>query len=229
MVRQPPLAERLMLAGPAGALETLIETPAGAAAAEEARAVAVVCHPHPLFGGTLDNKVVHALARALRESGLHVLRFNFRGAGGSDGAHDAGAGEVDDARAALDRLVELAGPAAGAPGGLLVAGYSFGSFVGLTAALADARVGARLAVAPPVNFYDYSRIAADERPLAVIFAAADEVVPAALVERWIASCRRPPRVTVVHGTGHMFHGKVHAVRAATADFVAALSPAAPGC
>jgi uncharacterized protein len=212
------------LSGPAGRLVARHDPPESPPPARGPLA-AVVCHPHPLYGGTLENKVVHGVARALREAGLHVLRFNFRGAGGSDGRHDAGAGELDDARAALERVLELAGPAAAGPGRLLVAGYSFGSWVGLSAALDDARVGARLAVAPPVNFYDFSRIAADERPLAVIYAAADELVPAALVERWLASCRRPPQVTVVHGTGHQFHGQVQAVRAAVGAFAADLSRA----
>jgi len=212
------------LRGPAGRLVARHDPPEAPPPARGPLA-AVVCHPHPLFGGTLENKVVHAVARALREGGLHVLRFNFRGAGGSEGRHDGGAGEVDDARAALERVVELAGPAADAPGRLLMAGYSFGSFVGLTAALSDARVGARLAVASPVNFYDYARIAADERPLAVIYAPGDEIVPAALVERWIAGCARPPRVFAVKGTGHEFHGQVHGVRDAAAAFLADLSRA----
>jgi uncharacterized protein len=214
------------LRGPAGPLVAVHDPPQAAPPAYGPLA-ALVCHPHPVYGGTLQNKVVHAVARALCEGGLHVLRFNFRGAGGSAGAHDAGRGERDDARAALERLVELAGPAAGEAGRLLVAGYSFGSWVGLSAALGDARVGARLAVAPPVNHYDFAPVAADGRPLAVIYAAGDELVPAALVEAWIASCRPPPRVTAVHGTGHLFHGKVHEVRAAAAGFLAALSRGAP--
>ena len=214
------------LRGPAGALVARHDPPEAPPPAAGPLA-AVVCHPHPLYGGTLENKVVHGVARALREGGLHVLRFNFRGTAGSEGRHDGGAGEVDDARAAFARVIELAGPAAAQPGRLLVAGYSFGSFVGLTAALDDPRVGARLAVAPPVNFYDYSRIAADERPLAVIYAPGDEIVPAAVVERWVASCRRPPRVTAIHGAGHEMHGQVHALRDAVAAWLTDLSRA-PG-
>jgi alpha/beta superfamily hydrolase len=216
------------LRGPAGVLVARHDPPAAPAPVRGPLA-AVICHPHPLYGGTLQNKVVHGLMRAVTGAGLHALRFNFRGSGGSEGRHEAGGGEVGDVAAALDRVIELAGPAAGAEGRLLVAGYSFGSFVGLTAALDDPRVGARLAVAPPVNFYDYARIAADERPLAVIYAPGDEIVPAALVERWIASCRRPPAVTALHGTGHMFHGQVHGVRDAAAAFLAALSRQEAGC
>jgi alpha/beta superfamily hydrolase len=212
----------VLLRGPEGRLVAQHDPPAAPPPAAGPLA-AVICHPHPLYGGTLENKVVHGLMRAATGAGLHALRFNFRGAGGSEGRHDAGAGEVEDVRAALDRLVELAGPQAGAPGRLLAAGYSFGSYVALTAALDDPRVGARLAVAPPVNHYDFSRIAADGRPLAVIYAPGDELVPAELVERWIATCRPAPMVAAVHGTGHMFHGQVHSVRDAAARFLAALS------
>jgi len=216
------------LHGPAGRLVARHDPPAAPPPAHGPLA-AVICHPHPLYGGTLENKVVHGLMRAVTGAGLHALRFNFRGAGGSEGVHEAATGEVGDVRAALQRLVELAGPVAGAPGRLLVAGYSWGGFVGLTAALDDARVGARLLVAPPVNHYDFSRIAADARPLAVIYAAADELVPADLVERWIATCRPAPSVAVVHGTGHMFHGKVHELRDAATAWLAALSRAPVGC
>src|SRR5690349_388187 len=119
----------VQLRGPAGLLVARHDPPA-APPPGAGPIAAVVCHPHPLFGGTLENKVVHSLARAASEAGLHVLRFNFRGAGGSEGRHDEGAGEVDDVRAAFDRVVELAGPGSGEPGRLLVAGYSFGSFAG---------------------------------------------------------------------------------------------------
>ena len=110
--------ESLMLAGPAGALEAMLEEP------EEtpARALALVCHPHPLFGGTMHNKVVYRLARGLRRSGAAVLRFNFRGVGASQGEHDHGVGEADDARIALDWL------RARFPGvPYVLAGFSFGS------------------------------------------------------------------------------------------------------
>ena len=187
-------------------------------------AAAVVCHPHPLFGGTLDNKVVHALARALRESGLHVLRFNFRGSGGSEGRHDAGEGERDDVRAALERVAELAGLPEAAPGRMLVAGYSFGAWVGLTVALRDARVGARIAVAPPVNHYDFKAIGSGGPPLLVAYARDDELVPAALVERFIAGCDPPPRTVAFPAGGHMFHGQAAQLRETVKSWIASLGP-----
>lgn len=200
------------------------EPPLGEPPAGGLRA-AVVCHPHPLYGGTLDNKVVHGLARALSEHGLHVLRFNFRGAGGSEGRHDAGRGERTDVRAALDRVVALAG-LDGQPGAaesrLLVAGYSFGAFVGLSVALDDPRVAARIAVAPPVNHYDFSAIAAARQPLLVALARDDELVPAALVERFIASCASPPRVVEVPAGGHMFHGQIGLLRKSVGEWLSSL-------
>jgi len=186
---------------------------------------AVVCHPHPLFGGTLDNKVVHGLARALRDSGLHVLRFNFRGAGGSEGRHDEGRAERQDVRAAIDRVAQLAGlgeTGAGAEGRLVVAGYSFGSWVGLGTALDDPRAAALIAVAPPVDRYDYRAIAASSKPLLVVYARDDELVPAALVERFIASCAVPPATLALPGGGHMLHGQIAALREAAGRWLAGL-------
>jgi len=204
--------QELALRSPAGVLRALHDTPAVPWPGRGPRA-AVVCHPHPQYGGTMDNKVVFTVARSLVERGVHVLRFNFRGAGGSEGVHDAGRGEVDDARAAIDLAATLAGDA-GATGGLLVAGFSFGAYVGLSAARDDARVGALLAIAPPVNHYDFTAIAAGSRPLTVVYSDADELVPAREVAAFVASCARPPRVVRVHGSGHLFHGHLGAIRAA---------------
>jgi hypothetical protein len=168
----------------------------------------VVCHPHPLHGGTKETKVVHSLAKAFAAAGLHVVRFDFRGAGDSEGTHDDGRGERDDVRAALDACHELSG------GPLLVAGFSFGSWVGLDTALDDPRVLGLLAVAPPVNHYDYGRVAGTGLPLAVVYAVEDELVPALQVEAWLATCRRPPLVTSVTGCGHLFHGRLRSLREA---------------
>ncbi|HYM26941.1 MAG TPA: alpha/beta fold hydrolase, partial [Steroidobacteraceae bacterium] len=128
-MRKPPLAERLMLTGPAGPLETLVETPAGAGAAQQPRAVAVVCHPHPLFGGTLENKVVWTVARAFEQLGAAAIRFNFRGVGRSAGAYDDGRGETEDLGAVL---AYARGRWPQAP--LWLGGFSFGAVVALRAA-----------------------------------------------------------------------------------------------
>ena len=129
----------LTLDGPAGRLEALLK-----AGAENATYAAVVCHPHPLFGGTLHNKVVFHTMKALNSFGFPVLRFNFRGTGLSQGEHDHGNGEVDDVRAALDWLdAEYHLP-------VVFAGFSFGAAVGLRAACADVRVRAVIGVGTPV-------------------------------------------------------------------------------
>jgi alpha/beta superfamily hydrolase len=169
----------------------------------------------------MDNKVTFTVAKALREAGLHVVRFNFRGFGGSDGVHDDGIGEQDDVRAAIDAAASFVED--GAP--LLVAGFSFGSWVGTTVGLADDRVTALMAIAPPVMKYDYAPLAATDKDLAVIYARDDELVPVADVERWLASCARPPRITPVVGATHLFHGKLKPIFAATTSFVAALAEA----
>ena len=115
--------ERTSVAGPAGALECAIDAPAGAV-----RGVAVVCHPHPQFGGTMDNKVVQTIARAALQSGFRTVRFNFRGIGASQGGWDDGVGEIDDAMAVIDAHRER-------NTSLLLAGFSFGGYVAAQAAM----------------------------------------------------------------------------------------------
>ena len=142
MSTRRPAAEALTISGPAGALETLLEVPAAGA---PVGGFAVVCHPHPLHGGTMQNKVVHTLARALQEAGIATLRFNFRGVGASAGSYDEGRGEIEDA------LAVIAYGRARWPGAALtLAGFSFGAQVALLAAPSSAP--ARLiTVAPPVE------------------------------------------------------------------------------
>jgi len=210
--------------GPAGSLDGLYDPPEGEAPASGPVA-AVVCHPHPLAGGTMDNKVVHATARVLRERGMAVMRFDFRGVGSSQGVHDGGPGECDDLRAAI---AELTSRASGdtreiGAGGLLLAGFSFGSWIAAQVAEEDERAGAVLAIAPPVNHYDYAVLAAARRPLSVIYARDDELVPAAAVEAWLATCAGRPRIVPVVGAGHLFHGKLGPLREGVGGFVDALA------
>lgn len=161
-----PALVPLDLRGPAGRLEAVLKMPAG-----PARAAAVVAHPHPLYGGTLHNRVVYATARRLEARGAAVLRFNFRGVGASMGRHDQGRGERQDMTAAL---AEVRRRLPGVP--LLAAGYSFGCYVALAAG-ADGSADALLGLAPPVGYYDFSFLDASSLPLAIISGEEDPLSP----------------------------------------------------
>jgi len=213
----------LKLKSDAGQLAAIHDPPRSSLAERNPRA-AIVCHPHPLHGGNMDNKVVYTLAKTLAEEGLHVVRFNFRGVGDSEGRHDAGLGERGDARAAMDYA---AGLVDGGPRCLLVAGFSFGSWVGLNAALGDERVAGMLAVAPPVNLYDYSAIAMADEPLSVIYALEDELVSPQAVQDWLAKVERPHLAVAVSEAGHLFHARLAALREGVRSTLGALHEGSP--
>jgi uncharacterized protein len=185
---------RQSVAGPAGAIACAIDAPPHAA-----RGVAVVCHPHPQFGGTLDNKVVQTLARAFVALGWRSVRFNFRGVGGSAGAWDDGVGEIDDALAVI--------AAVRAPGeALLLAGFSFGAYVASQAAarLADDAKPSRLVlVGPSTEKQQMANVPADT---VVIHGETDEVVPLTATLAWARPQSLP--VIVFPGVGHFFHGQL---------------------
>lgn len=192
--------QRLTVAGPAGDIACAVDAPAAGVAP---RGVAVVCHPHPQHGGTMDNKVVMTLARAFVALGHTSVRFNFRGVGGSQGAWDEGRGEVDDALAVVQAL-----RAAGRP--LWLAGFSFGGYVASQAAtrLAPEAAAERLVLVGP---------AASRFPLApvpagtlVVHGELDEVVPLAAVFDWARPQALP--VTVLPGAGHFFHGQLSVLK-----------------
>jgi alpha/beta superfamily hydrolase len=190
--------QRLEIAGPAGALACAQDEPHGAPSA-----LLVVCHPHPLHGGTMDNKVVQTIARAGLQLGWRVLRFNFRGVGGSAGAWDEGRGEVDDA------LAVITAGRAGAPSlPLMLAGFSFGGYVAAAAAARLAEAPQRLAlVAPSTQKQTVPPVAEPLRSdTVVIHGEDDEVVPLAATLDWARPQGLP--VTVVAGVGHFFHGRL---------------------
>jgi len=201
-----PALERLRLAGPAGSIEAVVETPAGF---DGARA-ALVCHPHPLYGGTMDNKVVTTCARALQEARLATVRFNFRGVGASEGAFDDGRGETEDAAAVADWLAGR-WPAAS----LTIAGFSFGAYVAYR--LAAMRPVERLiTIAPPVRRFNF---AFDAHPApsihwTLIQGDKDEVVDPVAVLEWARAASPPPRILVLEGAEHFFHGRLADLRAA---------------
>jgi alpha/beta superfamily hydrolase len=201
---QPPPRERLAIAGPVGGLEALVETPADFDGAE----FAVVCHPHPLYGGTMDNKVVHMTARALQELGFATVRFNFRGVGASAGAFDDGRGETDDALTVVDWALGRWPQAA-----LTVAGFSFGAFVAFQ--VAGRRPARRLyTIAPPVRRFDFAAQPAPQVPWTVIQGDHDELVDYREVLEWTRRIEPAPTVVLIEGAEHFFHGRLNELRAA---------------
>ena len=162
--------------------------------------VAVVCHPHPLHGGTLTNKVVHMVAKAFAELGVETLRFNFRGVGGSSGVFDHGTGEIGDLQAAVDWL-RARHPAAP----LWLAGFSFGAFVALSAQ-AQTKAARLLLVAPPVAMFDFPVESGVTIPWLVIQGSADEIVDPAQVSEWVQKQVNAPEYHCLENAGHFFHG-----------------------
>jgi hypothetical protein len=208
----------LFLDGPAGRLEALLN--AGAAHASHA---AVVCHPHPLFGGTLHNKVVFHTMKALNGFGFPVLRFNFRGTGLSQGEHDQGSGEVDDVRTALNWLdSEYHLP-------LVFAGFSFGAAVGLRAACADARVRAVIGVGTPVGpvvaesevprVYTFEFLEDCAKPKLFVSGARDQFGPRDKLEALVASAPEPKKLVMIEGADHFFEGRLRELREAIEAWV----------
>lgn len=197
---------RLVLAGPAGALDAALDEPTAAPTG-----LAVICHPHPLHGGTMDNKVVQTLARAALQCGWRCLRFNFRGVGASAGAWDEGRGEVDDALAAVAAARATDGAAA-LP--LALAGFSFGGFVAAAAAvrLAPEARPQRLALIAPSTRKQAVPVLPEElrAETLVVHGEADEVVPLAATLDWARPQALP--VTVIPGGGHFFHGQLALLR-----------------
>jgi alpha/beta superfamily hydrolase len=200
--------ERLSIGGPAGPIEAVIEDPKVPTAS-----YAVVCHPHPLYGGTMENKVVTTLARALQETGMATLRFNFRGVGASAGVFDEGKGETADA-AAVASYGALRWPGRQ----LVLAGFSFGSFVALRLALE--RDTARLiTIAPPVDRFDFSELTPPRCPWLVVQGDSDEVVEPHSVYTWAEALKPQPRLVVMPGVGHFFHGHLPQLRDAVIEAI----------
>jgi alpha/beta superfamily hydrolase len=194
------------VAGPGGRLEVLAEVPAG-----PPRALAVVCHPHPLHGGTLNNKVVHQLARAFRELHAVSVRFNFRGVGASEGDFDEGRGELQDLYSVVAWARERW---PGLP--LWLGGFSFGGFIALQAA-ASLQPVALVTVAPAVTWFGESRCDCAVQDWLVIQGSEDEVVPAGAVRAFIENLDPPPSLALLEGAGHFFHGRLNDLRQVVLD------------
>jgi alpha/beta superfamily hydrolase len=204
-----PDAKPLVIAGPAGDLEALLEIPQGASARE----YAVVCHPHPLHGGSLQNKVVHTLARAFHEVGVPTLRFNFRGVGASAGSFDHGRGETEDALAVIEWGAQRWPGAA-----LSLAGFSFGALVALRAAQRVPPIRL-ICVAPPVARPEATAVASPSCPWLIIQGDADEIVDHRQVAAFAARTSPAPTLRVLAGVDHFFHGRLRELQATVVDFM----------
>ena len=206
----------IVLEGPAGRIEAAVELPKPD---DARRAVAVIGHPHPPDGGTMNNKVVTTIARALAELGIASVRFNFRGVGQSAGEYDAGRGET------LDYLAVAQWLQAQRPNDALwLAGFSFGAWVALRAAR-QLPVQQMVCIAPPVGFRDFTGVPAPPCPWLVVQGEADDVVDPQQVFDWAEKVENPPTLVRMAEAGHFFHGRLVDLRGAIRNGVAKPLPA----
>lgn len=196
--------------GPSGPLEARLDLPAG-----PPRAVAVCGHPHPLHGGTMHTKGLYQTAKGLTRVGVAALRFNFRGVGLSAGSFDAGPGERDDFRAALD-FAEQRFP--GLP--LWAAGMSFGSWIAATVGATDPRVSLVLLVAPAVDRWDFAELKSSPKPTFIIHGEDDELIAAKDVRAFYAALPEPKELTWIEHANHLFEGKTSLVGDAVEELLA---------
>jgi len=220
--QMPPQPHRsLALPGPAGRLEAILWSTSQEGAMAQPPLAAVVCHPHPLFGGTMHNKVVYQTAKTIHRFGLPVVRFNFRGVGSSEGTHDNGTGEKDDVLAVIDFL---AAEYPGAP--LLLAGFSFGSWVGLRAGCEDSRVAEMIGLGLPVGDFDrrgFSYLESCDKPKLLVSGEFDQYGPPsllrAMVEKFPANILQQTQVAIVSGGDHFFQGHLPELDRAIAQWL----------
>lgn len=205
MVRKK--AQVNLIDGPAGKLEVAMQPADEEGVFHGEGYCALICHPHPLHGGTMDNKVVTTLARVYTDLGIPALRFNFRGVGASEGEHDEGVGEVDD----LMAVAAWAEVNVGARRPLL-AGFSFGSSVAGNGALRLADTAHLTLVAPPVGRYRFADTRTFPCPLCVVMGDRDELVDPGEVYAWADSLEPPPARLVLPEAGHFFHGQLVPLR-----------------
>jgi uncharacterized protein len=209
-------SRNFFLAGPVGRLEAILWTPTRSGMPALA---AVLCHPHPLFGGTLHNKVVYQAAKSLDALGIPVLRFNFRGAGLSAGKHDRGSGEGEDVQAAIDFL---ATEFPNVP--LLVGGFSFGSWVALRVGCADPRVQELVGLGIPVNSSDFSYLANCNKPKLIVQGTNDEYGGWEKVEPVVAHAAGDTRLVFVQGADHFFAGHLEQLDQAITEWLVEKHP-----
>jgi len=177
---------------------------------------AILCHPHPLYGGDMHNNVIGALQKALAEKGFSTLRFNFRGVGGSGGSYADGIGEEGDVRGAVQFVSEKE------DGPLFLVGYSFGAAVGTKAVAADERVRALVCISPPIAMYDFSFLRDYERPTLLVAGDGDFVCPITLLEELVSSLPQPRSIHIVPGADHFWWGREGRLADYVIDFLQGL-------
>ncbi len=191
-----------MIDGPVGKLELVIESGAETGSLAGQGYYAVVCHPHPLFGGEMNNKVVTTVARIYRELGVSIARFNFRGVGRSEGEHDNARGEVDDLQAVVTWVQQHTSGTR-----LLLAGYSFGSVVAAAGSLLM-NPEHLILVAPPVEKYTYAPDGQFTCPVALALGEDDDLVDAQNAKAWAEQLTSPVEIFLIAGASHFFHGQL---------------------
>ena len=207
----PKPTQRITIAGPVGDLEALLDEPANT---DSPAAVAVICHPHPLHGGTMTNKVVHVLAKAFVDVGVPAVRFNYRGVGASAGKFDEGNGETQDALAVLDWTIQR-WPSAQ----LWLGGFSFGGGVAIRAAgVRMNRIARVVTVAPAIRLVPVDASNLPTCPWLIVQGGNDELVNADDIRQWAAALRVTPRLTVLSEAEHFFHGRLNDLRQAEVDW-----------
>jgi alpha/beta superfamily hydrolase len=201
-------AGNLFVPSPQGRLEAILKTPRG-----PLRGAALVLHPHPLFGGTMHNKVVFRAASALNDAGLLALRINFRGVGQSTGEHDEGRGERDDVRAGLDYLAENYPDQE-----ITLCGFSFGARVGLEVGIGDHRVRQLISIGTPVDKYDFSFLAECRKPILFVQGDRDEFGDVERLRELVVEIKGPVELKIIKGAGHFFDDQLDELKAAITEW-----------
>src|SRR5436853_727913 len=202
-------AGNLFVAEPHGRLEAIVKEPR----TESVKGVALVLHPHPLFGGTMHNKVVFRAASALNDAGLIALRLNFRGVGQSTGEHDEGRGEREDARAGLDYLAENYPSQK-----ITLCGFSFGARVGLEVGMMDDRVTRMISIGTPVDKYDFSFLEDAQKPMLFVQGDHDEYGNVERLDELVTKIKAPAELKIIKGAGHFFDDHLDELKVTITDW-----------
>lgn len=213
MVQIPTPSQSVAIAGPAGNIEALVDAPAAATVS----AVGVICHPHPLHGGTMTNKVVHTVAKAFNDVGATSVRFNYRGVGASAGAYGEGNGETQDALAVLDWAAQRW------PGAQLwLGGFSFGGAVAIRASVASSHalnITRLVTVAPAIRRVSVDTNMLPRCPWLIVQGDRDELVDPADIQQWAQALPVEPHLTMLSGVEHFFHGRLNDLRTTVVDWL----------